>query len=72
MKSLARTIIGLLIVAVGASFLLTNLDILPFDVGIAQWWPHHTPTKNAPDESSDLRVTSAISRQLLLQYRLAV
>ena len=39
MKSLTRTIIGLLIVAVGASFLLTNLDILPFDVGIAQWWP---------------------------------
>jgi predicted membrane protein len=39
MKSLARTIIGLLIVAVGASFLLTNLNILPFDVGIAQWWP---------------------------------
>ena len=39
MKSLTRTIIGLLIVAVGASFLLTNLNILPFDVGIAQWWP---------------------------------
>ena len=39
MKSLTRTIIGLLIVAVGASFLLTNLDILPFDVGIAQWGP---------------------------------
>ena len=39
MKSLTRTIIGLLIVVVGASFLLTNLNILPFDVGIAQWWP---------------------------------
>ena len=39
MKSLTRTIIVLLIVAVGASFLLTNLNILPFDVGIAQWWP---------------------------------
>ena len=39
MKSLTRTIIGLLIVAVGASFLVTNLNILPFDVGIAQWWP---------------------------------
>lgn len=38
-KSLTRIIIGLLIVAVGASFLLTNLNILPFDVGIAEWWP---------------------------------
>jgi predicted membrane protein len=26
-------------VAVGASFLLTNLNILPFSVGIAEWWP---------------------------------
>ncbi len=30
---------GLLIVAVGLSFLLTNLNILPFSVAIGDWWP---------------------------------
>lgn len=39
MKSTTRTIIGLLIAVVGVSFLLTNLDILPFSVGISDWWP---------------------------------
>ncbi len=39
MKSLTRIIMGLLIVAVGLSFLLTNLNILPFSVAIGDWWP---------------------------------
>ena len=38
-KSLARTAVGLLIVLVGLSFLLTNLDILPFSVTVGDWWP---------------------------------
>lgn len=39
MKSLTRSITGLLIVAVGLSFLLTNLNVLPFSVAIGDWWP---------------------------------
>lgn len=39
MKSFTRIIMGLLIVAVGLSFLLTNLNILPFSVAIGDWWP---------------------------------
>lgn len=39
MKSLTRIIMGLLIVAVGLSFLLTNLNMLPFSVAIGDWWP---------------------------------
>ena len=39
MKSPTRIIIGLLIVAVGLSFLLTNLNILPFSMTISDWWP---------------------------------
>lgn len=39
MKSLTRSITGLLIVAVGLSFLLTNLNVLPFSVAISDWWP---------------------------------
>lgn len=39
MKAINRTIIGLLIVAVGASLLLSNLNLLPFDVRIGDWWP---------------------------------
>lgn len=39
MKSLTRSITGLLIVAVGLSFLLTNLNVLPFSVAIGNWWP---------------------------------
>ncbi len=39
MKSYTRSIIGLLVVAVGLSFLVTNLDILPFSVTIGDWWP---------------------------------
>lgn len=38
-KSLTRIIMGLLIVAVGLSFLFTNLNILPFSVAIGDWWP---------------------------------
>lgn len=38
-KSFTRSITGLLIVAVGLSFLLTNLNILPFSVAIGDWWP---------------------------------
>lgn len=39
MKSLTRIITGLLIVTVGLSFLLTNINILPFSVAIGDWWP---------------------------------
>lgn len=39
MKSLTRSITGLLIIAVGLSFLLTNLNVLPFSVAIGDWWP---------------------------------
>ena len=39
MKSLTRSITGLLIIAVGLSFLLTNLNVLPFSVAISDWWP---------------------------------
>lgn len=39
MKSLTRIITGLLIVAIGLSFLLTNLNVLPFSVAIGDWWP---------------------------------
>lgn len=39
MKSLTRSITGLLIIAVGLSFLLTNLNVLPFSVAIGNWWP---------------------------------
>ena len=39
MKSLTRSITGLLIVAVGLSFLLTNLNVLPFSVAIGDWLP---------------------------------
>ena len=39
MKSLTRSITGLLIIAVGLSFLLTNLNLLPFSVAISDWWP---------------------------------
>ncbi|HMS93109.1 MAG TPA: DUF5668 domain-containing protein, partial [Candidatus Saccharibacteria bacterium] len=39
MKSLTRIITGLLIVAIGLSFLLTNLKVLPSSVAIGDWWP---------------------------------
>lgn len=39
MKSITRSITGLLVVAVGLSFLFTNLNILPFSVAIGDWWP---------------------------------
>lgn len=32
-------LIGLILIAVGGLVLLANLDILPFDVDLAHWWP---------------------------------
>lgn len=39
MKSTTRIVIGLLIAAVGISFLLNNLQVLPFGIRLSDWWP---------------------------------
>ena len=35
----ATILLGLILIVVGALVLLANLDILPFDVDLAHWWP---------------------------------
>lgn len=55
MKSITRVIIGLLIVVVGLSFLLTNLNVLPFSVAIQDWWPMFIVAAGAVMLLSDIR-----------------
>jgi hypothetical protein len=40
-KSLSggAVLLGIVLIAVGALVLLANMDILPFDVDLAHWWP---------------------------------